>query len=169
MKLTPKQLLEIYEGVIKPFGHPDPLGYVSRALLESEGDPDFVDVEGKRGFMPVLPEVALEMTGATEVQSLQGNIVATLTMDRMLFDKYRSVDAMMVAFHFGESELRDEFTKKQKDLIELVNDSRTYTQQLMYPPIAKVKDVIEILDERRVDKRLSSKEKSFFSYLLKGK
>ena len=166
--LTPKELLQLYESVIKPFGHPDPLGYLTRALLESDGNPDYVDVEGKRGFMPVLPEVALEMTGATEVQSLQGNVVATLTMDRMLFDKYRTVDSMMIAFQYGEDSLGDTPTKHQKEFINEVNESRGYTQQLVYPPLATVSDVIDALDERDVDKRLTGKEKSFFSYLLKG-
>lgn len=166
MILPTEQLVQVYEGVIKPFGHPDPLGFMTRSLLMSEGNPDFIDVEGKQGFMPALPEVALEMTGATEIQSLQGNLIATLTMDRMFFDKYRSINDMMIAFHFGEDAALNERSGKQMSLINDVNEAREDTQDLMYPPMATVNDVIKVLDQSRVDRRLTTKETNFFEYLL---
>lgn len=168
MILETQELLQLYEAVVKPFGHPDPLGYMARALLESEGDPDYIDVEGKRGFMPVDPARALEMTGASEIQSLQSNLVATLTMDRMLFEDYRSIDDMIIAFHYGDDATSGDKTKSQSDFIALVNEGRQDVHRLMYPPFATVKDVIKALDERNVDRRLSTDEKNFFSYLLKG-
>ena len=171
MILKPKELTQLYEAVIKPFGHPDPLGYMTRALLESEGDPDFIDASDKRGFMPANPTRAMEMVGATEVQSLQGNVIATLAMDRLLFDEYGSIDKMILAFHYdpdNDIEL-DEPNKDMKDFIKEVNESRKDMLHLMYPPLATVSDIINALDERKVDVRLSAKEKSFFSYLLEGK
>lgn len=169
MILSTNQLVELYEGLVKPFGHPDPLGYMTRALLTSEGDPDFIDVAGKRGFLPVLPELALEMTGVTEVQSLQSNIITTLTMDRMWFDQFRNIDKMIVASQFGPDEVNDELSKDQKVFVDSIDDARADTYQLMYPPMATVKDVIEVLNLSRVDRRLTTGERDFFELLLRGK
>lgn len=166
MILTTRELVQIYEGVIKPFGHPDPLGFMTRVLIESEGDPDYIDAEGKRGFMPVLPEVALELTGATEVQSLQSNLIATLSIDRINFDKFKGVDTMIIAFHFGDDAADRPRTSEQNALINDINESRQEVQELMYPPFATYKDVIKVLDPSQVDTRLTTDEKDFFVFLL---
>lgn len=168
MILGAKELLNIYEGVIKPFGHPDPLGFVTRALLKSDGDPDYIAVDGSRGFLPIQPELTLEMTGATEVQSLQGNLIAALTIDRMFFDQFKSVDRMIVATHYGENAVEDEPRGKQKKFIDQINDSREDTRLLMYPPMATVSDVIGVLNPKNIDKRLNKNEKDFFELLLRG-
>lgn len=168
MILPTEELLNVYEGVVKPFGHPDPLGFMTRALLTSEGDPDYIAVDGRRGFLPIQPELALEMTGASEVQSLQGNLVAALTIDRMFFEKLRSVERMIIATHYGEENVIDEPTGKHKQFIEDINDGREDTRLLMYPPLATVADVIKLLNPDRVDKRLNQDEKDFFELLLRG-
>lgn len=165
MILTSKQLRELYEAVVKPFGHPDPLGYMTRALLESGGDPDYIDVSGKRGFMPVFPEVALEMTGATEIQSLESNVVATLTIDRMNFEDFRGIDNMIIAFHYGGEAVDSPRTSQQKEFINDVNESREDVNTLMYPPHAKVADVIKVLDTSKIDIRLTTGQQDFFKFL----
>lgn len=166
MILTPQELVEVYEAMVKPFGHPDPLGYMTRALIVSEGDPDYIDVEGKRGFLPVLPQDALELVGAQEVQSLQGNLIASLAMDRVLFDQFGTVNKMIIASEFGADNVGENLTPKQKQFIEDVDDSREDTHKIMYPPFAKVEDIIKLLDENKIDPRLSNKRKSFFEFLL---
>lgn len=168
MILTANQLVELYEGVIKPFGHPDPLGYITRALIVSEGDPEYIGVDGRRGFMPVLPDLALELVGAQEVQSLEANIIATLTIDRLYFDELGSIDKMIIAFEFGIDSISETLTKNQSDFIEDVNDSREESQLIMYPPLATVNDVIDILEASLVDPRLSTKEKDFFQFLVEN-
>lgn len=166
MILTQTELLELYEGVVKPFGHPDPLGFMTRALLLSEGDPDYVNLSNEVGFMPVVPDRALDMVGASEVQSLQGNVVATLAMDRLNFDKYRGIDEMILVFHFGESVIQSGPNKEQRDFLNEVKEARPDTYDLLYPRMATVADVIEVLGKSNVDKRLTQGEVSFFEFLL---
>jgi len=166
MILTPSELVELYEGVVKPFGHPDPLGFITRALIESGGDPDYIDVDGKQGFMPVLASRANEMTGSEEVQSLQSNLVSTLTMDRLIFQTNKSIDEMMIIFHFGENSIDDGLTKEHKSFITDVNDSRQEALSIMYPPFATVQDIIKALDPSNVDTRLTNEKENFFKFLL---
>lgn len=168
MQLTQDEMIEIYESLVKPFQHPDPMGYMTRALLLSNGDPDFVNLKGELGFMPVSPKRAFEMTGAKEVQSLQNNVIATLSMDKILFEEYEGdLERMIVSFHWEDSS--GNFSSEQSDFLEEVNSERNDMKDLLYPRLATVKDVIELLEDNMVDTRLNSSKKSFFEKLLNYK
>lgn len=166
MELSSRELLQIYESMIKPFGHPDPLGFITRVLLLSGGDPDYIDSDGNQGFMPVMADVAIEMTGVPEVQTLQNNLTATLTIDRLYFESLTSVDRMIIAFHFSEEEATGTLTNEHLDFLNDVNEGRKESLAILYPPIATVENVIELLNEDLIDERLSTNEKSFFKTLL---
>jgi len=168
MRLTERELLELYEAVVKPFEHPDPLGYMVRALLVSEGDPDFIDGDGDRGFMPVNPSRATETTGVQEVQSLQNNVIATLSLDRILYENYQSIDDMIIAFHFGDEAVAEEYTGEQKAFLDAVNDGRPEVEDLLYPPLATVEDVIKLLSESESKKKMTKSRKDFFRKLIKN-
>lgn len=168
MILSQQELLELYEAVVKPFGHPDPMGFMTRAILLSGGDPHFV--EGiKRGFMPVNPNTAFELVGATEVQSLEGNVIASLAIDRINFDKFQNVDDMVISFHF-ENDVIDTLnrTPKQQTLLNDIEESRNDVNQLIYPPLATVDDVIKVLTANQESADISKDQKDFFKLLLKG-
>jgi len=167
MILETNELTQLYEAVIKPFGHPDPSGFMTRALLLSEGDPDYVGLDGKRGFMPVDAGLALEMTGATEIQSLQANLVATLTMDRMFFELTGDIDDMIIVFHYGVETLETGTPSGAISFLKEVNDARGDMINLMYPPMATMDDVIKAMSPSEIDPRLSTSEKDFFEFLLK--
>ena len=123
MRLTIDELREIYEAAVKAFGHPDPLGYMTRAILLSEADPDYIDLDNKQGFMPVESSRAVEMTGASEVQSLEANLMATLTMDKMLYEQYEGdLDKMVIAFTYGE--IGDVYTAEQRAFLEEIAEER---------------------------------------------
>ena len=88
------------------------------------------------------------MTGAQEVQSLQGNVIAALTVDRMNFEKYGTVEDMLVATHFPD-EIPDPFNRSnaQTELISAIAENRTDVHEIMYPPLAKVSDVIKLINK----------------------
>lgn len=167
--MTSRELRVLYESIVKPFGHPDPMGYMTRALIMTEGDPDYIGMDGKRGFMPVDPSRALEEVGVSDVQSLQGNVIATLTMDRMLFESYRTINDMIIAFHFdmGDEETW-ESQPKYKSFIKDIDDSRDDARLMVYPPRATVKDVIKLVSDSETDKRLDTTELNFFKRLMRG-
>lgn len=167
MKLGQEELMQLYEAVVKPFEHPDPLGYMVRALLVSEGDPDFIDGDGDRGFMPVSPSRATQMTGVQEVQTLQNNVIATLTMDRMLYEQYQSIDDMIVAFHFGEEVVQEEYQGDEKAFLEAVTEAHEDVEDLLHPPLATVDDVISLLDQSDSCGKMSKSRKTFFKKLIK--
>lgn len=165
MQLTVSELQEIYESVIKPFGHPDPVGYMVRALLTSDGDADYVGLDGKRGFMPVDSKRAFDMVGSQEVQSLQGNLVTTLAMDRMLYTQEQgSIDKMVVAFHWGYAS--EEATKEQLEFLNEIQQERGDMYSLLFPRNATVKDVVEMIDSGLVNDKLNQVNKSFVERLL---
>ena len=95
MQMEQKDLKMLYEAVIKSSGHPDRMGFMARIMLTSGGDPDYIDIEGKVGLMPVDPSVAAQAVGATDVQSVQGNITATLAMDMLIFQQTMDVEMMI--------------------------------------------------------------------------
>lgn len=165
MELTQEELIELNEALIKPFGHPDPLGYVARVLATSGGDPDYVDLRGKMGFMPVKSQRAMDMTGAQSVVGLEDNVIATLTMDRMLITQYNGdVDRAMIDFHFENSV--NPYTVEQEGFIEGINQARLEVKKLLYPRLATVKDVIEALDQSTISEKLDNKTKKFIEKLM---
>jgi len=145
MILTERELRAVYEAIVKPFGHPDPIGYMTRALLMSGGDTEYYDVDGKIGFMPIDPAVALETLGVQDVSTLEGNLGATLTLDQMYFAEYGSVSDMVVAFHFGRDAVDVELDDDAMDLLNAIEEARPDVREIISPPRAKVQDVIRII------------------------
>lgn len=169
MKLNDEQIRQLYEGLIKPFQHPDPIGYLARALLLSEGDSDFAE-DGFVGFVPVRPGDALQQVGAQEVQSLQSNVTATLAMDRLNFDTYQNLDDMVLAMHFPDDVIDSENrTKDQRELLEAIDEAREDIAEIIDPPLATVDDIIRILQDNRDNVKVSKKRMDFFCYLLDRK
>ena len=169
MILTDDQLIELYQGVIKPFQHPDPIGFVTRALLLSEGDPDFA--EGNvRGFLPLDPAIASEQVGATEVQTLQSNVSAALAIDRLNFEEYRNIDDMVLATHFPEDDIngRDR-TSAQRQFLSDIDEQRKGVLEILQPRLATVEDVIKMINNNRQSLNISSERVNFFDYLLSTK
>lgn len=157
MILGPQELREVYEGLVLPFGHPDPIGYMTRAYLLSGGDSDYFGGDGKVGFMPVEPERAMTMIGVQDVASLQNNVATTVTMDMMYFDTYRDIDSMIVAFHFGEQavdEATGAYTGNIKTFLEEIDNARGMMRDIVSPPRATLNDVLKMLKDyiSRTDK-----------------
>ena len=148
MILSSQELKQLYRGFLSQFGHPDPLGYIARALLESEGNPAYYGVDGKAGFLPVLPQRAAEMTGSSDVSTLQGNVTATITMDLMFMEQYRNVEDMIVAFHFGEEAVspgEEDYTGRAKSFLASVALLRPEVASIVDPPRATVNDVMKAI------------------------
>lgn len=157
MILGPQELREVYEGLVLPFGHPDPIGYMTRAYLLSGGDSDYFGGDGKVGFMPVEPERAMTMIGVQDVASLQNNVATTVTMDMMYFDTYRDIDSMIVAFHFGEQavdEATGTYSGNIKAFLEEIDNARGMMRDIVSPPRATLNDVLKMLKDyiSRTDK-----------------
>lgn len=174
MKLSDEELRVLYQGTVKPFQHPDPLGYMTRALILSEGDPDFVDGDD-RGFLPIRPQQVTDL-GVAEVQSLENNVIATLTLDRLNFDKYGTVDNMVLATHFPDEPLLEgdtlnesSRTSEQNQFLNDIEDARVDVLNILEPRLATVEDVIKVLSDNRDNMGISKERKEFFSYLLELK
>lgn len=160
MILTAQELREVYEGLVLPFGHPDPIGYMTRAYLLSGGDTDYFGGDGKVGFMPVEPERAAVMIGVQDVASLQNNVAATVTMDMMYFQMYQDIDNMIVAFHFGEQavdEVTGTYTGDIKSFLEEIDDARGIMREIVSPRRATVNDVLVMLRDYMTKKEKPSK------------
>ena len=166
MTLEQAQLLELYEALVLPFGHPDPMGFMTRAALLSELDPNFVDGQ-ERGFLPIRADIALEMTGATEIQSLESNVIAALSMDRLNFEKYQTVDDMVIATHFPDTPPDpNNRTSAQTTLLNAIANERNDVVELIYPPLATVKDVVKLLKENKDNIDIPEDQKQFFRMLI---
>lgn len=159
MILDSLELRELYEGVIKPFEHPDPIGFVTRALLMSEGDDQYIGEDGRFGFMPMTSEQGREV-GVNDVFSLENNVTAALAYDRVKHDELGNINDMIKTFHFPDDEL-----SKNESFIDEVDESRSDTYSIMYPRFATRKDVIELLTEASDPNKLTKQEKEFFDYL----
>jgi hypothetical protein len=164
MKLTDDQLRTLYFGTVKPFQHPDPVGFMTRALLLSEGDPDFVE-DNNIGFMPLDPDHVFERTGVTDVFSLQENVIAALTLDRLNFEQGRSVEDMVLATHFPEV-VSDQRTKAQQEFLDAIAENRKDVHDILEPPLATLKDFIRLLKQSSETANVSKEEQDFFEFLL---
>ena len=165
MILDDEQLRQLYVGIIKPFQHPDPVGFVTRAILLSGGDSGFWE-DGFVGFMPVRPGDAAREVGASEVVTLSSNVSATLAMDRLNFDTYQTIDDMVLALHFPDDFEQGKRTKEQTELLEEIENSREDTLFILEPPLATVDDVIKLLKNNADAIHVSEKQKEFFDFLL---
>lgn len=147
MILSPQELKEVYQGLVLQMGHPDPIGYMTRAFLSSGGDTEYFGTDGKMGFMPVEPERVVNMVGNVDISSLQGNVVATLTMDMMYFEAYQTITDMIVAFHYGEQAISDDgnYTGEIKKFLDEVDGARSAMRDIVAPPRATVRDVMNMM------------------------
>lgn len=159
MILSGQQLRDVYEALVLPMGHPDPIGYMTRAFFFSGGDPDYYGGDGKVGFMPIEPERATELTGNGEVATLQNNVSTTVVIDLMYFQQYGTVNDMMVAFHFGEDMISPDgnYTGELGEFIETVNELRLSMKDIVSPRRATLKDVIKMLKDQLERKNKPSK------------
>jgi len=147
MELTNAQLKLLYQSVIKQLAHPDPVGYIARALLETGGDPMYYGADDRVGFMPIDPWVAVEQTGISNMTDLNDNVMATVMVDKINFKKYGSIDSMIRAFQFGENEANNDQSVKINAFIKSVNDTRSSVLEIVEPRMATLKDVITILEQ----------------------
>lgn len=147
MILSPQELKEVYQGLVLQMGHPDPIGYMTRAFLSSGGDTEYFGTDGKMGFMPVEPERVANMVGNVDITSIQGNVAATVTMDMMYFDVYQTIEDMIVAFHYGEEAISidGEYTGEIKKFLDEVDENRSVMRDVVSPPRATVKDVMRMI------------------------
>lgn len=163
MKLSNQELRDLYEAVIYPSGHPDPIGYLARALLLSEGDPEFVADDGRVGFMPVLPSDAAKEVGAASVYDLQSNVIATIAMDIQRFADTVALDEvsdpMRIVIErasYGDAE----------EVLAALPDARATVSELVDPPRATAEDVMRLLRDRNAD--VSTERLRFFGELMNG-
>lgn len=173
MELSNEELRVLYEAVVRPTAasnppHPDPVGYLARAILLSGGDPDYIDVEGNVGFMPVDPDTAFDETGGAEVQSLQGNVITTLVMDIQFFARLGSVEGMIIAFHEGETAALAQGggSTEMKQLLGALPEARLELQKVLFPRPATVKDVVSFMGKAMDDDSLPKYQLNFFKQLV---
>lgn len=167
MILSVDELRGVYESAVRASGHPDPIGYMARAILDSGGDPDYIGVDGKVGFMPVHPDYAAKLVGATEVQSLQGNIIATLAMDIILFQQTQDLRMSMILFHDGQ-DATQQASDETQDILDELDDARQHMHDTLFPRLATVEDVIKLLGDDGDDNNVTDDKMKFFEYLSNG-
>lgn len=142
MILTPQEFRDIYDALVSKSGHPDPMGYMARIMLTSGGDPDYMDSKGRHGLMPTTPEYAKQLVGSSDVVTLEGNIMTTLAMDSILFDRTGTLEAMINFFHsLGNVAGNTESHQILKHLEEATDEM----EKMIHPPIATFKDVVDFL------------------------
>ena len=173
MELSNEELKTLYQAVIQPTAasnppHPDPLGYLARAIILSGGDPDYVDIEGNVGFMPVDPDRAFQETGGAEVQSLQGNVITTLAMDMQFFQRTGSIEGMIIAFHETEGQALSQQppSKDMKQLLDALPKARTDLSKILFPRRATVRDVIQFMKDAIDESSLPKYQLDFFKSLV---
>lgn len=149
MELSNRELRQVYEVLVLPMGHPDPVGYMTRALLLSGGDPDYWGVEQKVGFMPVDPALALEMVGVQDVVSLQNNVTTTVIMDQMFYQAYGNTTDMIVAFTYGMDavSLDGTYSGGIAQFLNDIDDMRPLVRNIVSPPRATLNDVIKMVND----------------------
>ena len=135
MILEQAELKVLYESVVKSSGHPDRMGYMARIMLTSGGDPDYIDISGRVGLMPVDPSAAAQITGATDVQSIQGNVLATIAMDMLIFQQTMDVEMMIREFHREDSD----------EILSELDEARIEVDKFLHPRRATVEDVMTMI------------------------
>lgn len=157
-QLSATELRQVYEVLVKPMNHPDPVGYMTRALLLSGGDPDYWGSEEKVGFMPVNPSLAFELTGVQDVATLANNVSTTIIMDLMYYQAFGNVTDMVVAFTYGSDAVNIDgsYTGGIAAFLNDIEEMRPNVLTIVSPPRATVKDVLNVVKEqlqgRKADK-----------------
>ena len=165
MELTIEQLRQLYQTAVKPTGHPDPVGFMARILLTSEGDPDYLDIEGRQGLIPLHPDVAMESVGSIDVQSVEGNVATALALDVRHMQAFGNIEDMIIATHDGPDAKTP--SPETKAMLDDLDDARLETHALLFPPLATVEDVIRLLKDSEVAKPTKTRM-NFFKGLLNG-
>lgn len=149
-QLSGTELRQVYEMLVKPMNHPDSIGYMTRALLLSGGDPDYWGSEEKVGFMPVNPSLAFELTGVQDVTTLANNISATIIMDLMYYEAFGNVTDMVVAFTYGSDAVTIDgsYTGGIAAFLNDIEEMRPNVLRIVSPPRATVRDVLEMVKEQ---------------------
>lgn len=142
--MTHNELRSLYDSVVKQSGHPDPVGYMARAVAFSDANPDYIDIEGRQGFMPVTPDRALKEVGAKNVSILENNVPATLAMDMLYFEQFGRIEDMIVAFHEGVDAVGNP-SDDLRELLDNLPELRQGMTEIIAPRLATVDDVIAIL------------------------
>jgi hypothetical protein len=147
MRFSDPQIKEIYQALIKPFGHPDPIGFMCRAKMYSDWDSDFVDIySGKRGFMPMTDMFVQAILGQPtgDLTDLQINLQTALMVDMMLYSQVNSVPAMNYVF-----DTQDEagfYNQASSDALNIEIDKlRPNVKRICDPPIATVSDIAKFV------------------------
>lgn len=158
MIVSDTDLRAVYEQIVRPMGHPDPIGYIVRAIMVSGGETEYHSGDGKMGFMPIEPERAQEMVGTSNMLELPANVMTTVTIDMMYFDQYNDLDDMVVAFHFGEEAVNDgNYSKEAKQFLKEMEESRQVIQEIVSPRRATVEDVIRLMRDELLGKNKAKK------------
>lgn len=161
-ELTAQELQDVYNAMVKPIGHPDPVGFMARALLRSGGDPDYIGVDGTMGFLPLDADRALAELGALDVQSLEGNIGAALAADVQNLEKAGTLRGMMILTHDGDENPSPETQAMLDDL----DAAKVEMKEILFPRLATVEDVIMVLKARKTPTKTRM---NFFEGLLNGR
>ena len=160
MELTTQELQQLYTALIKPSPHPDPLGLMARILMTSEGDPDFIDVDGRTGLIPIHPDRAMEVVGSVDTQTREGNLATAMAMDLLYFEQFGEIDTMIEMTHDGPS-------AETRAILQEIDQARVEVSELLFPPLATVEDVIRLLKDNEQEKP-NKKRMKFFQGLLNG-
>lgn len=160
--LTNDDLRDIYESMVQPSGHQNPMQFMARILLNSGADPDYVGADGKVGLMPVLPSVATSMVGAPEAATLAGNLSATLAMDQLIFQNVTSEEMAYIKFELGVE--ASGHTRETKEEWKALPELTIQLRDKLYPPLATVEQVIRILTKR--PDKVSKTRTAFYKKLI---
>lgn len=159
MIVSDTELRGIYEQVVMAMGHPDPIGYITRAIMRSGGESEYIGGDGKMGFMPIEPERAQEMVGSENMLDLYMNVMTTVTIDMMYFSQYNDIEDMIIAFHWGEEAVTetDGRTKEQKQFLKDLEEGRKEIAKIVSPPRATVEDVMRMIRDEVMGKNKPKK------------
>ena len=166
MQLNADQLRDVYDAMIRPIGHPDPIGFIARGLLLTEGDPDYIDINGKQGFIPIDPGQAMQELGSMDVQSLEGNISTAMAMDIQNLERLGSLEEAIIATHDG-ADANGVASEETRQMLADLPEAREEVHLLLFPRLATVEDVIGLLRASETSKP-SKTRMSFFKELVNG-
>lgn len=166
MELSADQLRDLYGAMIRPIGHPDPIGFVARALLLTDGDPDYIDINDKQGFIPLDPDRVMQELGAMDVQSLEGNVSAALAMDIQNLERFGTMEDAIVATHDGAESVGSP-SEETRQMLDDLPEAREEVHALLFPRLATVDDVVKLLRASETEAPSKTRMK-FFKELVNG-
>lgn len=141
MKLSNKELRTLYQSIIQVSGHPDPMGLMARILLLTEGDPNYMDAKGRLGMLPLYPEQGMSVQ-IQDVQSMEGNLMAAIALDKQYFANYGTIKDMVIATH---SQDQGKLPPEYKDLWKHYAQGKELANNIIFPRLATVMDVIKLM------------------------